>query len=170
MPDDSAPESRSEPALDAIQGQALYTQDFYAWTQEQAARLAARDADGLDFDHLAEEITSLGKSEQRQLYDRLIVLLEHLLKLSIAHASLLYVYERNRRGGQVSCRTQRARLAKVLRDNPSLTPTVPDELTDAYVVARLEAAQALGIDEALIPAPCPWSVDQVLDPDFFSAP
>src|SRR5215510_15950694 len=133
---------------------ALYEQDFYAWTQAQAALLEARQFDALDIPNLVEEITSLGKSEQRQLYDRLIVLLEHLLKLAVAHEHLPGVYERNRRGWQASCRTQRLRLAKVLRENPSLTPTVPAEVADAYAVARVEAAAALALDEDALPPQC----------------
>ena len=62
----------------------LYKQDFYAWTQAQAALLDARQFDALDIPHLVEEITSLGKSEQRELTNRLSPLLEHLLKLALA--------------------------------------------------------------------------------------
>jgi hypothetical protein len=146
---------------------ALYEQDFYAWTQEQAALLEARQFDALDIPNLVEEITSVGKSEQRQLYDRLIVLLEHLLKLAVAHEQFPGMYEHNRRGWRASCRTQRLRLAKVLRDNPSLTPTVPAELADAYAVARVDAASALEIDEDAGPPQCPWTPDEVLAADFW---
>src|SRR5215510_7664825 len=146
---------------------ALYEQDFYAWTQEQAALLEARQFDALDIPNLVEEITSLGKSEQRQLYDRLIVLLEHLLKLLVARQRLPYVYERNRRGWQTSCRTQRLRLVRLLEDNPSLEPTVATESARAYAVARLDAAEALQLEEDSMPPACPWTVEQILHPDFF---
>ena len=33
-----------------------YEEDLYAWSQEQASLLRARQPDGLDWDHLAEEI------------------------------------------------------------------------------------------------------------------
>jgi hypothetical protein len=61
-----------------------YETDFYAWTQEQARLLDARQFDAPDIPHLVEEITSLGKSAQRELYSRLSVLLTHLLKLHYA--------------------------------------------------------------------------------------
>jgi|SRR6185295_12138080 hypothetical protein len=59
---------------------ALYTQDFYAWTQEQAARLEARQFDALDIVNLVDEVISLGASERRALGSYLIILVLHLLK------------------------------------------------------------------------------------------
>jgi len=45
----------------------LYTQDFYAWTQ-QSARLIREGRFGeLDLEHIAEEIESMGASERREL-------------------------------------------------------------------------------------------------------
>jgi hypothetical protein len=58
----------------------LYTQDFYAWTQEQAARLEARQFDALDIINLVDEVLSLGASERRALGSHLIILVLHLLK------------------------------------------------------------------------------------------
>ena len=40
----------------------LYEQDFYAWTQEQAALLRDRKTRTLDYVNLAEEVESLGKA------------------------------------------------------------------------------------------------------------
>jgi hypothetical protein len=42
----------------------LYERDFYAWTQEKAARLRALGPrnDGVDVENVAEEIEGLGKS------------------------------------------------------------------------------------------------------------
>ena len=95
----------------------LYEQDFYAWTQAQAALLEGRQFDALDLPHLVEEITSLGKSEQRQLYDRLIVLLTHLLKLHRAAQTLPRDLERAGRGWRTTVKTQRLRVQKVLREH-----------------------------------------------------
>jgi hypothetical protein len=38
-----------------------YEADFFAWTQEQAQLLRDRDARGLDWENLAEEIDSMGR-------------------------------------------------------------------------------------------------------------
>jgi len=48
------------------EGSDLYDYDFFLWTQEQAAALRrAKDSNlPLDWENLAEEIESLGKSER----------------------------------------------------------------------------------------------------------
>ena len=58
----------------------LYERDFYAWANEQAGLLRAGKLSEADLEHIAEEIESMGKSEKRELVNRLSVLLMHLLK------------------------------------------------------------------------------------------
>src|SRR4029453_5910695 len=118
----------------------LYDQDFYAWTQEQAALLREGAVHELDLTNLAEEIESLGKSEQRELYNRLRRLLRHLLKLQVAAQGLPRDLERAGTGWHTTVTVQRMDLAKLLRENKTLWHTVPNELADAYTVARIEAA------------------------------
>ena len=61
----------------------LYEQDFYAWTQDQAARLRNLTGDNrLDTAHLAEEVEDLGKSDKRALESHLTEALKHLCKAS----------------------------------------------------------------------------------------
>lgn len=146
---------------------ALYDTDFYAWVQDQAALLAARRFADLDLPHLVEELQLMGNSERGELSNRLIVLLAHLLKLQLAAERLPYVYDRAQRSWRLTGKEQRLQLRTLLRRNPSLRPTVPDALPDAYAIALLQAAMALGVDEASVPETCPWTVEQVLDADFF---
>ena len=144
----------------------LYEQDLYAWTQEQAARLREGAWHELDLEHLIEEIEDVGHSQRDALASHLIVLLTHLLKVSVATRHRPHDLARAGRGWRTTCRTQRLRIAKLLRRNPSLHPAVPEELADAYEIARLEAAVALEIDEAVVPTRCPWTPELVLDEDF----
>ena len=144
-----------------------YETDFYAWTQEQARLLDTRQFDALDIPHLVEEITSLGKSEQRELYSRLNVLLTPLLKLHYAALERPEDLRRAWRGWRATVTTQRLSMAKLLRENPSLRPIIPTELADAYAVARVEAAAALEMEDARMPETCPWRATQVLDANFW---
>ena len=68
-----------------------YHDDIYAWSQEQAAllrRLAARGLpDGLDLEHVAEEIEEVGKSELRTVESFVELLLRHLVKVASAPAA-----------------------------------------------------------------------------------
>ena len=148
---------------------AFYDTDFYAWVQDQAALLTARRFEELDLPHLVEELELMGNSERGELSNRLSVLLAHLLKLQIAAERLPYIYDRAQRGWHLTCAEQRLQLRKLLRRNPSLRRTVPDELPDAYAIARLQATIALGVDEASVPLSCPWTPEQVLDADFWPA-
>ncbi|MFL5123282.1 MAG: DUF29 family protein, partial [Microvirga sp.] len=45
--------------------ESLYERDFYAWLQDQAAKLRARSHNDLDWENLAEEIESVGRSERK---------------------------------------------------------------------------------------------------------
>ena len=58
----------------------LYDQDFFLWTQEQS-RLLREAAERrvnfpLDWENLAEEIESLGKSQRSELRSRLTTIVE----------------------------------------------------------------------------------------------
>ena len=57
-----------------------YEQDFYAWVNEQAALLRAGQLERVDIGNIAEEIESMARSEQRELVNRLAVLLLLLLE------------------------------------------------------------------------------------------
>ena len=45
----------------------LYETDLYAWAMRNAQFLRERLTEELDFDHLAEEIESIGAREKREL-------------------------------------------------------------------------------------------------------
>src|SRR5713101_6113725 len=145
----------------------LYEQDLYAWTQEQAARLREGAWHELDLEHLIEEIEDVGHSQRDALASHLIILLTHLLKLAIAARHRPNDLARASRGWRTTCRTQRRLLAKRLRRNPSLRPTVPEECAEAYEIARDEAATALEVEEASVPLACPWTVEQILNEAFW---
>src|SRR2546425_38931 len=72
----------------------LYETDFYAWLHEQALLVESGRFDALDVAHLVEELELMAGSTQGELYDRLIVLLAHLLKLQVAATLLPDVRQR----------------------------------------------------------------------------
>jgi hypothetical protein len=57
-----------------------YEDDFFEWTVEQARLLRGGELSEIDAANIAEEIESMGLSDRRELRNRLIVLLSHLLK------------------------------------------------------------------------------------------
>jgi len=143
----------------------LYDQDFYAWTQEQAALLRAEKWYGLDYANLAEEVESLGARDHRELRRRLQRLVTHLLK---------WQYQPARRQTGHSWRstiqTQRQEIVELLVQSPSLRRPVPDALTARYALAREHASAQTRLDLTTFPDACPWTVEQVLDADFWPEP
>jgi hypothetical protein len=57
-----------------------YDTDFYAWTQQQAAAIRAKEMAALDIKHLAEEVEDLGRAVRKGIGSQLERLLLHLLK------------------------------------------------------------------------------------------
>jgi hypothetical protein len=140
----------------------LYEQDFYAWTQEQAALLREGALHELDLANLAEEIESLGKSDRRALGSHLRNLVMHLLKWQYQPSGRLTGHS-----WESSIQNARDEIAMILEDSHSLGPTVPEVLARRYPLARQNAATETRLPLALFPAACPWTPEQVLDPNFW---
>jgi hypothetical protein len=141
-------------------GATAYTTDFYGWTQEQAQALKAGRLEELDRANLIEEIESMGASELRQLESRLIVLMMHLLK---------WQYQPDRRGNswEFTIREQRRKIPKHLKQNPSLKSQLPDLMESAYEDSLYLAEAETGLHKSLFPVDCPWSFEQMLEPEFW---
>jgi hypothetical protein len=140
----------------------LYAEDFYLWTQQQAALLRTGKWQELDYENLAEEIESVGRCEKRELGNRLEVLLTHLLKWQ-------YQPEGRREGHswEDTIWEQRRQLVALLQDSPSLRHEVAPRLAQQYPAARRKARRDTQLPDAMFPATCPWSVEQVLDEEFW---
>lgn len=141
----------------------LYETDFYGWTQEQAAKLrkllAERSNLDLDIENILEEIDGLGRSNYHQLVSRLEEIAIHLLKL---HYSTALECERLWKN---SVRGQRTRIAKLLRQNPSLRPRLGEALAEGYDDALRHFSEdkliELGMPEHL-PGSSPFGEDECL--------
>jgi hypothetical protein len=133
----------------------LYEQDFYQWTIEQANLLRAGALSQLDIKNLIEEVESMGKSQKKELFSRIAVLLLHLLK---------WDYQADQRSGgwKSTILTQRRELKFLLADNPSLKRLIPDAVFSVYQDARLSAAAETGLPESAFPETCPYVIEQIM--------
>lgn len=122
------------------EGSELYDRDFFLWTQEQAAALRrARDSNlPLDWENLAEEIESLGKSDRRQLRSHIRRILRHLFKLEASSAA------QPRAGWRSTINDGRGEIEDVLRDSPSLRREVDGFVAEEAGLAAKYAAADLG--------------------------
>lgn len=134
-----------------------YETDVVAWANEQAALIRAGRFDQLDLEHLAEEIEDVGKSEQRELANRMAVLLMHLLKWEFQPTHRGASWER-------TIKDQRSRLNARIKNTPSLKPSLVNEdwIADAWADAVRDAAKETGIDADKFPENSPWSMTDVL--------
>lgn len=137
-----------------------YEQDFYGWTQEQAALMRAGRLTDLDITNLIEEIETMGRSEKRELESRLTVLLLHMLK---------WHYQPSRRGNswRYTIIEQRMRYQKVLKENPGLKPELQKIIADAYEYASVKASHETGLRSDIFPSECTWTFEQLSDKDYF---
>jgi len=136
-----------------------YDEDFFAWTQEQARLLREGEVADIDLENLAEEIESVGKSDRREIRNRLTVLLVHLLK---------WQFQPKRRGSSwsVTIWEQRLQINSALEDSPSLRPFFSDILSTSYRRARDKAAQETRLRPHVLPPECPYTPEQILSEDF----
>lgn len=137
----------------------LYETDFYAWTKEQAELLKNNIWEQVDLPNLIEEIESLGRQERQELRNRLGVLLGHLLK---------WQYQPSNRGNSwlATIREQRREAARVLKENPSLKPYLPEAVHLGYESGIDLAVRETGMDYDTFPAECPYTIEQILEKTF----
>ncbi|MDX2270807.1 MAG: DUF29 domain-containing protein [Cyanobacteriota bacterium] len=137
----------------------LYNQDYYLWSQKMAALLRSHHWEQLDIDHIAEEIESLGRSERRALESNLLILIIHLLKWK-------YQPDKQTNSWKYTIREHRQRIDRELRESPSLKPYLAEVFSETYENARQLAADETGLDILIFPPDYPFSIEDVLNPDF----
>ena len=117
----------------------LYDRDFVLWTEEQGAALRrAKDSNlPLDWENLAEEIESLGKSQRAVLNSQIRRILRHLLKLAASPAS------DPRAGWRATIRDARAEIEELLETSPSLRREVSEVIKKQTAAAAKLAGDDL---------------------------
>ena len=115
-------------------------------------------ASALDWDNLAEEIESLGRSDQREVTSRLTTLLVHLLKWR-------YQSELRAESWSDTIARERIELPLIFDQSPSLARFAETTFAKAYRLARREAARQTRLSLGTFPAESPFSFQEALDPD-----
>jgi hypothetical protein len=141
----------------------LYETDIVAWSEQQAELLRRRAAGdlvneaALDWPHIAEEIEDVGKSERRAVESAIIQALLHDLKLK-AWPNVLTV---SRWRADVRGQLDEARFTPSMRQHI--------DMAELYRRALRKLPEALDDGTPALPVPdmCPWTLDQVLDPEFW---
>ena len=149
-------------------GPAGYDDDFYSWSQQQAALLRAmklRPHD-LDIENLATEIEDLGKRDFRSLQSHCETAVEHLLKL------LWSTQAEPRAGWSATVRRSHREILLLLEDSPSLAGKLAERWSEIVERAGYAALDALAEADESLPNAEPeppaslLSPDTLLNPDF----
>jgi hypothetical protein len=137
--------------------------DFYGWCLDQASALRKRRASSLDWEHLAEELETMGAQEKREVKKELKRLLVHLLKMRHQSTEL-----RGHHSWRKTIREAREEIADLLDASPGLFAGKRDEfLKTAYERARVQASDDTRLPPDSFPPRCQWSYEQIMRDDFF---
>jgi hypothetical protein len=139
-----------------------YEKDFYNWALYNAQLLREGKFSDLDVEHLIEELEDMGNNRQ-ELASRFMVLIGHLLK---------WEYQPHHRSSswEGSINEQRLQINWLIQDKPSLKPNLSPAITKAYPKAVKLAAKDTKLPQTQFPQECPYTIEQLLDEDFYPAP
>jgi hypothetical protein len=142
---------------------ASYEQDFLTWTQQQAEYLQKGHWAELDVKNLIEELEAVGRSEQKELSSYFQVLIIHLLKCQ-------YQPEKRTPSWNNTLSNCRDKIQDCLEDTPSLQGFLQDSewIEKYYRRARRDAAKETQKSLQTFPTECPYTIAQILDPEFLS--
>lgn len=133
-----------------------YSKDFYSWALHNANLVRHGKFSEIDIEHVAEELESMGKSDRRELVNRLALLIAHFLKWQ-------YQLARQSKSWRLTIKEQRIKVAQLLEESPSLNKL---RLNSAYEQAVLLAEIETGLNEDVFAPNCPFSLEQCLEYTF----
>jgi hypothetical protein len=152
--------------MDSRYDAAAYEEDFYAWTQQQAAALRAeaglRSNAPVDWENVAEEIESMGNSQKNEISSRLRTICHHLLKWLYCPE----LRENCENDWRTTIRTQRDDLADELEGSKCLRAFAAEKFPQTYERGRKLAADGARVPLKTFPAEPPFTLEQALDPGF----
>jgi len=137
----------------------LYEQDLFAWTQQQVNLLTHQRWHELDVENLIDELEGMATRDQREMTNRLIILIAHLLK---------WEFQPDHQSGswRGSIQEERLQLNGLLEDSPSLHQQFIESLEKAYPQAVKLASKETELPTTKFPNECPYELAQLLDEDF----
>jgi Domain of unknown function DUF29 len=143
----------------------LYDTDFSSWADKTAQLLAEKRFGEIDLPALIEEVQDLARRHRDAYESHVQTIIAHFLKLTYAPDA---IYDDNKRIWQQSIRVARINIRKLLRRNAGAARDRDAARLNAFEDAR-EVVQGECDDfgEVDWPDVCPWTIEQVLDPDFF---
>jgi hypothetical protein len=139
-----------------------YEADFYLWCFEQAENLRQGRFAMADLPNIIEELESMGREQRYKLESSYRLIIAHLLKWQ-------YQPQLRSSSWEITIVRERANVMRRERDAPSLRAQARQLVESVYPDARKEAQIETGLPLSTLPAECPYSLDQLRDPDWLPA-
>lgn len=151
---------------------ALYERDYHQWLQETISAIQQHRFSDVDWDNLIVELDDMGKADKNALLSNVKILAAHLLKLSIQNDAPPEM----KNSWYNSVDEHRERIKDALAAIPSLQNYLPEAMNKSYSGARKLAIKegkraSYGVRqpaEKEYPQQFPFSIEQLLDEDFYS--
>lgn len=146
----------------------MYETDYYQWAKCNVDLLKTGRFSELDIENLIEELEGMARSDKNELESRLIILIAYLLKWQYQLNQLKEQWQGFE--GQSWQRTvieQRTQLERILNKMPSLKKSIEQIARESYPYALKLASKETKLPIKTFPIACPYSVEQLLDEDFF---
>lgn len=142
--------------------ESLYEKDFMLWIEKTLENLQNKNVEKLDWQHLIEEVEALGKEQKNKVDSYLLQLLIHLL---------IYQYwetERQSSGKKWAREIDNFRVQlELLFESTTLYNYCLQRLEFIYEKARKIAVRKSELLPDIFPQKCPFSIEELLDFDFF---
>lgn len=138
----------------------LYERDFVEWSEQQARLLRERRLADVDLGGLIEEVDGLSASVRSALNSQTVRLLVHLLKW-------MRQPRRRSQSWRNTILDARLQIELLLDQSPSLRRQLIADLSVNYGRAIRKAAGETGLSAKAFPAEPPFTIEQVLDDDFW---
>lgn len=145
-----------------------YEENFSDWALFQAQQLRTCKPSGIDWKHVAEELEEVAARIRHALLSDLEIVLQQLLKLQYETSS--NEWQRRSRSWKLHAAEHRNRVVDILENERTLELKLDEFVAKAYPRARQSASLETGHKKDRYPEGCPWSLEQILDTDFFPEP
>jgi Domain of unknown function DUF29 len=143
-----------------------YQDDFYAWTQYQAAVVRQMPVTDIGFDreHVAEEIEALGRNERDAVRHQIRLIIAHILLLTHSPAELPRSEWRDAIDDARQIVSDKMTASLCLETENILARLYADGRNRAELTLRAQGAHKAAAE---LPLVCPYTLDQLLLEDWY---
>jgi hypothetical protein len=133
--------------------------DFYAWCYEQAQLLRMSRFAEADLPNIIEELEGMAQNHRSALKSSYRLVIVHLLKWQ-------YQPTRRARSWERTVIRERNNIADREEDSETLRKDAGNLVAEVYRRAAHQAARETTLPVSIFPADCPYTIDQLRDPDW----